>query len=72
MRSGERCSKCQVGRMRTRTTITRGSSRVRYLVCPSCGSTGKESLRLDDIGRPVFLVIATDSNTNGHKATASE
>lgn len=58
MRSGERCS-CNTGRMRTRTTITRGSSRVRYLVCRICGRTGKESLRLDDIGRPVF---ATHSN----------
>ena len=61
MRSGERCQQCNVGKMRTRTTFTRGSSRVRYLVCTGCGSTGKESLRLDDIGRPVF-VIATHSN----------
>lgn len=61
MRSGERCDCCHVGRMRTRTTFTRGSSRVRYLVCTSCDVTGKECLQLDDIGRPIYLV-ATRSN----------
>lgn len=62
MRSGERCTSCQVGRMRTRTTFTRGSSRVRYLICTSCKATGKETLRLDDIGRPIFLPVAMRSN----------
>ncbi len=69
MRSGERCHQCNVGRMRTRTTFTRGSSRVRYLVCPSCNATGKECLRLDDIGRPIFEPFATRSkgeSTGGH------
>lgn len=69
MRSGERCS-CGSGRMRTRTTITRGSSRVRYLVCPACGKTGKESLRLDDIGRAIVSPVATHSN--GHQQAGTE
>jgi hypothetical protein len=63
MRSGERCTQCGVGKMKTRTVFTRGSSRVRYLVCKSCGKTGKESLRLDDIGRPCYT-FATPSNGN--------
>jgi hypothetical protein len=63
MRSGERCQSCQVGRMRTRTTITRGSSRVRYLICTSCTQTGKESLRLDDIGRPVFAMHSNGASS---------
>lgn len=62
MRSGERCDLCGIGRMRTRTTITRGSSRVRYLVCVNCGATGKETLRIDDLGRSIILpVVATHS-----------
>ena len=65
MRSKERCSECNVGKMRTRTTITRGSSRVRYLVCPSCKATGKEVLRLDDLGRPLFSdSVATHSKND--------
>lgn len=63
MRSGERCSKCLVGKMKTRTVFTRGSSRVRYLICRSCKATGKEVLRLDDIGRPIYQQVATDSKT---------
>ena len=66
MRSGERCTICDTGRMRTRTTITRGSSRVRYLVCRSCGATGKEVFQLDDLGRPIYGVIATHSNPVNH------
>lgn len=69
MRSGDRCEVCNIGRMRTRTTFTRGSSRVRYLVCRHCQATGKECLGLDDIGRPIFEVIATRSNTNRHQTT---
>lgn len=69
MRSGERCT-CGAGRLRTRTTITRGSSRVRYLICRACGQTGKECLRLDDIGRPVFESVAMRSN--GHQQTTIE
>lgn len=64
MRSGERCEKCHIGKLRTRSTFTRGSSRVRYLVCPSCNATGKEVLQLDDIGRPIYRV-ATPSNAIG-------
>ena len=72
MRSGERCKSCGVGKMKTRTTFTRGSGRVRYLVCPSCGSTGKESFQLDYIGRPIFVCVATRSNTVPHSTNASE
>ena len=64
MRSLERCKSCGVDRMKTRTVITRGSSRVRYLVCRSCGATGKEVLRVDDLGRPIFVDVATPSNLN--------
>lgn len=64
MRSGERCQACELGKMRTRTTITRGSSRVRYLVCTSCKTTGKEVLQLDDIGRPIYVHVAIHSNGN--------
>jgi hypothetical protein len=63
MRSGERCQQCHIGKMKTRTTFTRGSSRVRYLVCTSCATTGKECLRLDDLGRPIYLPFAMDSKT---------
>ncbi|MCU0710431.1 MAG: hypothetical protein MUC43_00120 [Pirellula sp.] len=48
--------------MRTRSTFTKGASRVRYLVCPSCGATGKEILQIDDLGRTIILpVVATRS-----------
>jgi len=56
--------------MKTRSTFTRGSSRVRYLVCTSCAATGKECLRLDDIGRPIYVAIATPSKTE-HSPTAA-
>jgi hypothetical protein len=36
---------------------------VRYLVCNHCNATGKEVLRLDDIGRPIYAAIATHSKT---------
>lgn len=58
--------------MRTRTTFTVGSLRTRYLVCRSCGMTGKESLRLDDIGRPIFGDVAIRSNHVSHEPTAAE
>ena len=62
MRSGERCTKCHIGRMRTRSVFTRGSSRVRYLVCKHCRNTGKEVLRVDDLGRAIIAPVAIASN----------
>lgn len=69
MRSGERCTKCHIGRMKTRTVFTRGSSRVRYLVCRDCKTTGKEVLPIDDLGRAIIVPIATHSNRSDSQAT---
>lgn len=62
MRSGERCDQCGIGRMKTRTVFTRGSSRVRYLVCNSCKATGKEVVPIDDLGRAIVVRVAIPSN----------
>jgi hypothetical protein len=54
MRLATVCTVCRVGRLRARRTITRGSSRTRYLRCDHCLSTGKEVLRIDvSTGRPI-------------------
>ena len=69
MRSGERCEKCHIGRMRTRSVFTRGMSRIRYLVCKDCHHTGKEVMPIDDLGRAIIVPIATHSNLSDSQAT---
>ena len=57
MRSGERCTQCQVGKMHVQTVRTFGSSRTRYLRCTNkelCNHRGKEIVSLDDLSRPVY------------------
>ena len=60
MRSLDRCEVCRFGQMKTVTTRSKGLSRKRYLRCNNCGSTGKEILRIDHLGRQVFIL---DSGT---------
>jgi hypothetical protein len=47
MKLGSVCSDCQQGRYRCVRTITKGTSRQRYLRCDHCRKTSKESLRVD-------------------------
>lgn len=67
MRSGERCDKCDLGRLRVYCSRTVGMARVRFLKCSSCGATGQETARVDDLGRTI-LGISTRPST----ATPSE
>jgi len=64
-RSLDRCE-CQVGRFVTYATRTRGSLRVKYLRCRSCGATSKEIAAVDDLGRTVLK-----SCTNASTGTAT-
>lgn len=56
MRSGERCDKCGIGKMKTQTTRTQGSFRVRHLKCSNldCDSRGYETFQIDDLRRPIY------------------
>lgn len=62
MRSGERCECCGTGKLKVYTTRTRGSSRVRYLRCDHCETTGVELVRIDDLGRSI-LNVCTSAGT---------
>ncbi len=70
MRSRERCPKCGIGRMKIVTTRTTGSLRKRYLKCSECDETGKEVLRIDDLGRPIYSGNTTTS-TGAHCAPSN-
>lgn len=69
-RSGDRCHNCKSGKLKTRTTLTRGSRRVRYLVCDTCRTTGKEVVSVDDLGRAIVAAagVATRSNQDDPQA----
>jgi len=54
MRSLDRCEVCQAGRMMVYKSKSLGARRLKYLKCSSCGSTGKEWIRLDSLGRQSF------------------
>jgi hypothetical protein len=62
-RSGDRCD-CGIGKFRTRTTFTRGSRRVRYLVCDTCKATAKEIVSVDDIGRTILIPVGVAIRSN--------
>lgn len=54
MRSGERCTSCEAGRMKTYCTRTVGSSRIRFLKCSSCDAKGQEACKVDELGRTIL------------------
>jgi hypothetical protein len=56
MRSGERCDRCNSGRMKVYHSRTAGLCRVRYLRCTSCRATGQEVVTVDDLGRSVVIL----------------
>ena len=63
MRSGDRCLVCGLGSMKVFSVRTRGLSRTRYLRCTHCQATGKEILKVDHLGRQLFIfdLVATPS-----------
>ncbi len=63
-RSGDRCTECLVGKMKTRSVFTRGSRRVRYLICDTCRTTGKEVVAVDDIGRTIVAPVGVATSSN--------
>jgi hypothetical protein len=66
MRLATICNHCHTGRYRAARTITKGSSRIRYLKCSFCGATSKEVLRIDpSTGRPIESSFHAASSTAG-------
>jgi hypothetical protein len=63
-RSGDRCTECLVGKMKTRSVFTRGSRRTRYLVCDTCKATAKEIVSVDDIGRTILTPVGVAIRSN--------
>ncbi len=63
-RSGDRCTECLVGKMKTRSVFTRGSRRTRYLICDTCRTTGKEVVAVDDIGRTILTPVGVAIRSN--------
>ncbi len=47
--------------MMVRSTRSRGSRRTRYLECPVCKNRDKEIVQIDDLGRPVVVVVTSNN-----------
>lgn len=72
MRSGERCTQCNVGKMHVDTVRTTGQLRKRYLQCTNedCRHRGKEVVPIDDLGRPVYAVTVGSTFQSGQQAVS--
>lgn len=71
MQNLDRCNECQRGRMRIYKTRTVGSSRTRFLKCDVCGATGKETFKVDHLGRVVISPVVTSRGTGYQQAAAA-